>query len=76
MGVTLIPTLALATLREDIVLRRIDDPVLRRTVSLATLCCGYRSPALDPMRTILRTVATEHCFECDARLAGSAAAAA
>jgi DNA-binding transcriptional LysR family regulator len=70
VGVTLIPSLALATVREDIVLRRIEDPVLRRKVSLATLGCGYRSPALEPMREILRTVAAEHCFTCDARLAG------
>jgi DNA-binding transcriptional LysR family regulator len=68
VGVTLIPTLALATLREDIVLRRIDDPQLRRRVFAATLACGYRSPAVDPMRAVLREVATEHCFSCDAQV--------
>ena len=67
VGVTLIPTLALANVRDDIVLRRIDDDLLRRRVFIATLCCGYRSPAIEPMREVLHTVAGEHCFACDAR---------
>lgn len=66
VGVTLMPTLALATVREDIVLRSIDDPVLKRRVSIATLCCGYSSPAVEPMKAILREVAEQHCFSCDA----------
>lgn len=69
VGVTLIPSLALATVREDVVLRRVEDPLLRRSVSVATLRCGYRAPALEPMRAILRDVAERHCFECDARVA-------
>ena len=68
VGVTLMPTLALATVRDDIVLRSIDDPVLKRRVSIATLCCGYASPAVEPMKAILREVADEHCFSCDARV--------
>jgi DNA-binding transcriptional LysR family regulator len=68
VGVTLMPTLALATAREDIVLRSIDDPILRRRVSIATLCCGYAAPAVEPMRAILHEVAAEHCFTCDARV--------
>jgi DNA-binding transcriptional LysR family regulator len=68
VGVTLIPTLALATARDDVVLRRVDDPVLKRRVSIATLCCGYSSPAVGPMRAILHEVADEHCFSCDARV--------
>ena len=36
VGITLIPTLALATVREDIVLRSLDDAP-RRTISIATL---------------------------------------
>ena len=66
VGVTLMPTLALAMAREDIVLRAIDDPVLRRRISIATLCCGYASPAVEPMKAILHEVAAEHCFACDA----------
>jgi DNA-binding transcriptional LysR family regulator len=68
VGVTLIPTLALATTRDDVVLRRIDDPVLRRGIFIATLCCGYAAPAVEPMRGILQRVAEEHCFACDARV--------
>jgi DNA-binding transcriptional LysR family regulator len=66
VGVTLMPTLALATVRDDIVLRAVDDPVLKRRVSIATLCCGYSAPAVVPMRAILREVAEQHCFSCDA----------
>lgn len=66
VGVTLMPTLALAMARDDIVLRTIDDPVLRRRVSIATLCCGYAAPAVEPMRAILHEVAAQHCFTCDA----------
>ena len=68
VGVTLMPTLALSTVRDDIVLRSIDDPVLKRRVSIATLCCGYASPAVEPMKAVLREVAEEHCFSCDARV--------
>lgn len=68
VGITLIPTLALATAREDVVLRRLDDPVLKRRVSLATLRCGYSTPAVEPMKAVLRKVAEEHCFSCDARV--------
>lgn len=68
VGVTIIPTLALATVRDDIVLRSIADPLLRRRVHLATLADGYHSPAVAPMAEILRRVAEEHCFACDARV--------
>lgn len=68
VGVTLMPTLALATVRDDIVLRSLDDPVLKRRVSIATLRCGYSAPAVEPMREILHRVAAEHCFTCDARV--------
>ena len=65
VGITLIPTLALATVREDIVLRSLKDAP-RRTISIATLGCGYEAPAVEPMRAVLRRVAEEHCFSCDA----------
>jgi DNA-binding transcriptional LysR family regulator len=68
VGVTLIPTLALATVRDDVVLRSIDDPLLKRRVYVARLGCGYTSPAVEPMRAILQEVAREHCFSCDARV--------
>ena len=40
----------------------------RRTIALATLGCGYEAPAVEPMREVLRRVAAEHCFSCDARV--------
>jgi len=69
VGVTLIPTLALATVREDIVLRSLGPDAPRRTISIATLGCGYEAPAVEPMRQVLRRVAEEHCFACDACVA-------
>jgi len=68
VGVTLIPTLALATVRDDIVLRSLGPDAPRRTISLATLGCGYQAPAVEPMRELLQPVAAEHCFACDARV--------
>lgn len=65
VGVTLIPQLALATVRDDVVLRSLPDAP-RREIFLATTCCGYRAPAVEPMKAILHRVADEHCFSCDA----------
>ena len=70
VGVTLIPTLALANVRDDIVLRSLGPDAPRRTISIATLGCGYEAPAVEPMRAVLRKVAEEHCFSCDACVAG------
>jgi DNA-binding transcriptional LysR family regulator len=68
VGITLIPTLALASVRDDIVLRSLGPEAPRRTIALATLGCGYEAPAVEPMRGVLRRVAAEHCFSCDARV--------
>ena len=65
IGITLIPTVALATVREDIVLRRLEE-VRSRRISIATHACRYHAPGVEPMRAILRRVAAEHCFACDA----------
>ena len=54
VGVTLIPTLALANVRDDIVLRSLGPDAPRRTISIATLGCGYEAPAVEPMRAVLR----------------------
>jgi DNA-binding transcriptional LysR family regulator len=75
VGVTLIPSVALATVREDIVLRSLGEDAPVRRLFLATQACGYRSPAVEPMMAILRQVAAEHCFECAARVGTSAVAA-
>lgn len=66
VGVTLIPQLALATVRDDIVLRSLGDDAPRREIFLASQRCGYRAPAVEPMKAILRRVTDEHCFACDA----------
>ena len=73
VGITLIPQLALATVRDDVELRTLGG-IPDREIFLATTCCGYRAPAVTPMREILKQVAEEHCFECD-RLVDTALAA-
>jgi len=65
VGVTLIPTVALATVRDDIVLRSLAGGPTR-TISIATHSSRYRAPGVEPMRAILKRVAEEHCFACDA----------
>jgi DNA-binding transcriptional LysR family regulator len=65
VGVTLIPAVALATVRDDIVLRELTDGPTR-TISIATHSSRYRAPGVEPMRQILKRVAAEHCFACDA----------
>jgi DNA-binding transcriptional LysR family regulator len=65
VGITLIPTVALATVRDDIVLRSLADGPTR-TISIATHSSRYRAPGVEPMRKILQRVAVEHCFACDA----------
>jgi DNA-binding transcriptional LysR family regulator len=74
VGVTLIPTVALATVREDVVLRSLEDAPVRR-LFLAAQACGYRAPAVEPMKAILRRVAEEHCFTCAVRVGAPLAAA-
>jgi DNA-binding transcriptional LysR family regulator len=69
VGITLMPTLALANVREDIVLRSLGPDGPRRAISIATLGCGYEAPAVEPMRAVLRRVAEQHCFACDACVA-------
>jgi hypothetical protein len=41
-----------------------DGP--RRRVLIATNGCLSRAPAVAPMKAILRRVAEEHCFTCNA----------
>jgi DNA-binding transcriptional LysR family regulator len=68
LGITLIPSLALATVREDVVLRSLGPDGPKREVFLVTLCCGYENPAIPPMREMLRAIAEQHCFSCDAQV--------
>jgi DNA-binding transcriptional LysR family regulator len=63
VGVTLIPGLAIATVREDIVLRSLGPDAPRRRV-VAALPVGYRAPAVEPFLALLRAEADEHCGDC------------
>ena len=74
VGVTLIPGLAVAGVREDIVLRSLVDAPTRRVVAL--LPEGYRAPAAEPFVAVLRAEADEHCVACYERERRGAAALA
>jgi DNA-binding transcriptional LysR family regulator len=63
VGVTLIPGLAIATVRDDIVLRSLGPDAPHRRV-VAVLPAGYRSPAVEPFVALLRAEAGEHCATC------------
>jgi molybdate transport repressor ModE-like protein len=53
LGFTLLPDLALPTLRSDLVIRATDPPAPNRRVWAATRSEGARSPATDEMLSIL-----------------------
>jgi DNA-binding transcriptional LysR family regulator len=59
MGISVIPDLALATVREDVVIRAIAGRAPVRRITVGTLAGGYRSPALQAMLDILVEVAEE-----------------
>ena len=69
VGIALIPTLALGTVREGVALRALGPDGPRRRVYLATHAWLSPAPAVAPMQAILRRVALEHCFTCDALVA-------
>jgi DNA-binding transcriptional LysR family regulator len=56
LGVTLLPDLALPTLRDDLVVRATDPPAPARRVWAATRAEGARSPATDEMVAVLADV--------------------
>jgi len=58
LGVTLLPDLALATLRSDLVVRATDPPAPVRQVLAVSRPEGSRSPATDEMLAILAQVGT------------------
>jgi len=66
VGITLIPTLALGTVRDELVLRSLGDDGPRRQIYLATHAWLSPAPAVAAMKAILRRMAREHCFTCDA----------
>jgi len=60
MGISVIPDLALATVREDVVIRAIAGRAPYRRIGVGTLEGGYRSPAVQAMIDILVEVADEY----------------
>jgi molybdate transport repressor ModE-like protein len=60
VGVALIPTLALTTVREDIVIRDLGADAPIRQIAAATLPGAQRSPAARAMLDVLTEVATQY----------------
>jgi DNA-binding transcriptional LysR family regulator len=56
VGVSLLPSLALANMRDDIVVRSLGRHAPTRRICAATLTERYRSPATEAMLAILREV--------------------
>ena len=54
MGVSLLPSLALANMREDVVVRSLGKGAPARKIGAATLAGRYRSPATEAMLGILQ----------------------
>ena len=71
VGVSLIPSIALSNLREDIVIRSLGRRAPSRHIAAATPAGRYRSPAADAMLAILQDVAADFV-----RPSGSAESAA
>jgi molybdate transport repressor ModE-like protein len=60
VGVALIPTLALTTVRDDIVIRDLNNEAPVRKIAAATLPGAQRSPAARAMLDVLQQVATQY----------------
>jgi DNA-binding transcriptional LysR family regulator len=60
VGVAMIPTLALTTVRDDIVIRDLGSEAPIRKISAATLPAAQRSPAVLAMLAVLADVATQY----------------
>ena len=60
VGVALIPTLALTTVRDDIVIRDLGSEAPIRTIAAATLPGAQRSPAARAMLEVLTEVAAQY----------------
>jgi DNA-binding transcriptional LysR family regulator len=59
VGVSLLPSLALANMRDDIVVRSLGRSAPAREIAAATLAGRYRSPATEAMLAILQEVAAD-----------------
>jgi DNA-binding transcriptional LysR family regulator len=71
VGISLLPSLALTNVREDIVIRSLGRGAPARRIAAATLAGRYRSPATERMLGILEEVAARFALP-----AGAAVAAA
>ncbi|HEX4734816.1 MAG TPA: LysR family transcriptional regulator [Thermoleophilaceae bacterium] len=60
VGVAMIPTLALTTVRDDIIIRDLGNEAAVRTIAAATLPGAQRSPAARAMLDVLTEVATQY----------------
>jgi molybdate transport repressor ModE-like protein len=60
VGVAMIPTLALTTVRDDIIIRDLGTEAPVRTIAAATLPGAQRSPAARAMLDVLGEVATQY----------------
>jgi DNA-binding transcriptional LysR family regulator len=60
VAVSLIAELALANLRDDVVVRSLGKQAPVRHVTAATLAGGYRSPAVEAMLEVLQDAAREY----------------
>jgi DNA-binding transcriptional LysR family regulator len=63
MGISVIPDLALATVRDDVIIRAIAGRAPARRITVGTLAGGYLSPAVQAMIDILVEVAGEFADE-------------
>jgi molybdate transport repressor ModE-like protein len=68
LGFTLLPDLALPTLRDDLVVRASDPPAPERRVWAATRAEGARSPATEEMVAILVEVGESYALRSRERL--------
>jgi DNA-binding transcriptional LysR family regulator len=59
MGVSVVPDLALVTVREDVVIRATAPRPPVRLIVAGTLAGGYRSPAVTAMLAILTEIGRE-----------------
>lgn len=59
MGVSVMPDLALVTVREDVVIRAIAPRPPVRRISAGTMRGGYRSPQVDAMLALLQDIARQ-----------------
>jgi molybdate transport repressor ModE-like protein len=60
VGVAMIPTLALTTVRDDIIIRDLGTEAPVRTIAAATLPGAQRSPAARAMLDVLTEVSTQY----------------